>query len=180
MPSNLLFLLTGSIACHKACSAISKLVQSGDTVQTVATPAALRFVGKATLEGLTHRPVIDDLWNAPGDISHIALGQWADAALLCPATANTLNRLAAGLADDPVGTAYLAWPREEKPWLVFPAMNPAMLAHPATQASLKLLAARGDIIVEPDNGPLACGASGAGRLPEPERIIGALRAALGR
>ena len=169
----ILFLLTGSISCYKACAAISKLVQSGHEVQTIATPAALRFVGKATLEGLTHRPVLSDIWDSSAAINHVALGKWADIALLCPATANTINRLASGLADEIIGTTHLAWPRE-KPWLIFPAMNTAMLAHPATQASLKTLAARGAKIIESATGPLACGDAGAGRLPEPDQIVSAI------
>lgn len=170
----ILFLLTGSIACYKACAAISKLVQTGAEVQTIATPSALRFVGKATLEGLTHRPVHTDMWENATGINHIALGKWADIALLCPASANTISRLAHGIADDVIGTTYLAWPRE-KPWWIFPAMNSAMLAHPATQNSLKILAERGAKIFDSSTGQLACGDTGPGRLPEPDEILSAVR-----
>ena len=177
MHKNILFLLTGSISCYKACAAISKLVQAGNEVQTIATPSALRFVGKATLEGLTHRPVHSDMWENATGINHVALGKWADIALLCPASANTISRLAHGIADDVIGTTYLAWPLE-KPWWIFPAMNSAMLAHPATQSSLKILAERGAKILGSGIGQLACGDTGAGRLLEPEQIADAVLAAL--
>ena len=123
--SNILFVLTGSIAGFKACEAVSQLVQRGHQVRTVATAAALRFIGPATLEGLTGAPVLWDMF-APGvALEHINLTRWADLVIVCPATANTLNRLAAGLADDLPGALFLAHDRA-KPWLVAPAMNPAM------------------------------------------------------
>jgi phosphopantothenoylcysteine decarboxylase len=167
---NVLFLLSGSIACFKACSVISRLTQSGVTVQTVATPAALRFVGAPTLEGLSGRSVFSDLW-APGHaLDHIELARAADLALLCPATANTLNRLANGLADDPVGALFLAWELKDKPWWIAPAMNARMWEHPATAASLEKLRAWGVRILDPIDGPHACGEGGAGRLADPEQI----------
>ena len=167
----LLFLLTGSISCYKACFAISRLVQAGIEVRTVATPAALQFVGKATLEGLTGQPVFTDLWEPGRAMDHIDLARWADLALVCPATANTINRLAAGLADDPVGTLFLAWEIKKKPWWIAPAMNVAMLDHPITQASLKKLAGLGVRVFPGDEGALACGEEGSGRLLEPEQLI---------
>src|ERR1700679_3372876 len=126
----LLFLLSGSIACYKACFAISRLAQAGIEIRTVATPAALRFVGGPTLEGLTGHPVFSDLWQEGRAMDHIQLARWADLALVCPATANTINRLAAGLADDAPGALFLAWELRKKPWWIAPAMNHAMLAHP--------------------------------------------------
>ena len=95
----LLFQLTGSIACFKACELISRLAKRGVAVQTVASAGALRFVGAATLEGLTGRTPFTDLYEAGRTMDHIRLARWANVALLCPATANSLNRLAAGLAD---------------------------------------------------------------------------------
>ena len=97
--SNVLFILSGSIACYKACAAISQLVQRGHRVRAVATRAALNFVGEATLEGLTREKVATDLFAAGGALDHITLARWADITVVCPATANTLNRMAAGLAD---------------------------------------------------------------------------------
>lgn len=175
---NVLFLLTGSIACYKACTVISRLVQAGVTVQTVATPAALRFVGTATLEGLSGRPVFTDLWAEGQALDHIELARRADLALVCPATANTLNQLTAGLAHDPVGTLFLAWELNKKPWWVSPAMNHRMWEHPATAASLARLREWGVQVIDPVEGPHACGESGSGRLPEPEAIAAKVLAAL--
>ena len=175
---NILFLLTGSIACYKACAVISRLSQAGVTVQTVATPAALRFVGKATLEGLSGRPVFADLWEEGRALYHIELARAADLALVCPATANTVNRLASGLADDPVGALFLAWELEQKPWWISPAMNHRMWEHPATVASLRQLRDWGVQVLDPIEGPHACGEEGGGRLPEPENIAARILAAL--
>lgn len=178
-PPRLLFLLSGSIACYKACFAISRLAQAGIEIRTAATPAALKFVGPATLEGLTGQPVFSDIWTEGRAMDHIELARWADLALVCPATANTLNRLAAGLADDPVGALFLAWEHSKKPWWVAPAMNHAMLAHPVTQASLAKLAGFGVRVIDPGQGQLACGEEGSGRLAEPEVIIRQVLAELG-
>jgi phosphopantothenoylcysteine decarboxylase/phosphopantothenate--cysteine ligase len=175
---NVLFLLTGSIACFKACAAISRLVQAGVTVQTVATPNALRFVGAATLEGLTGRPVFSDLWQPGRALDHIELARAADLALVCPATANTVNRLAAGLAADPVGALFLAWELDRKPWWIAPAMNHRMWQHPATADSLTRLRGWGVRVLDPVDGPHACGEDGAGRLVEPEQIVTQVLAAL--
>ncbi len=175
----LLFLLSGSIACYKACHAISRLTQAGIEVRTAATPAALRFVGATTLEGLTGSPVFSDVWAESRVMDHIHLARWADLAIVCPATANTLNRLGAGLADDPIGALFLAWEIQQKPWWVAPAMNHVMLAHPATQTSLTKLRAMGVRVLDAGNGALACGETGEGRLIEPESLILQVLAALG-
>lgn len=169
--ADVLILLSGSIAAYKTCTVISRLVQAGVTVQTAATPAALRFVGAATLEGLSGRPVFSDLWEEGRALDHIELARNARLALLCPATANTLNRLAAGLADDPVGALFLAWELDQKPWWVAPAMNHRMWQHPATTASLEKLRGWGVRVLDPIDGPHACGEDGAGRLMEPEAIV---------
>lgn len=179
MPSNLLFLLTGSIACYKACDAISRLVQRGHRVRTVATEAALQFVGSATLEGLTREKVAVDLFAAGEALEHIELTRWADLVIVCPATANTLNRMAAGLADDLAGALLLAHDRN-KPLLVAPAMNPAMWSHPATVAAVARLRGWGAQFVAPGAGRTACGEVGEGRLAEPEEIVAAIEAALTR
>jgi phosphopantothenoylcysteine decarboxylase len=175
---NVLFLLTGSIACYKACTVISRLVQAGVTVQTVATPSALQFVGRATLEGLSGRPVFTDLWSEGCALDHIELARQADLALVCPATANTINRLAAGLADDPVGALFLAWELDQKPWWISPAMNHRMWEHPATIGSLAKLREWGVTLLDPVEGAHACGETGSGRLPEPEEIARKVLAAL--
>jgi phosphopantothenoylcysteine decarboxylase / phosphopantothenate---cysteine ligase len=176
---NVLFILTGSIACYKACDAISQLVQRGHTVRTVATEAALRFVGVATLEGLTRSKVSTDLF-APGEaLDHITLTRWADLTVVCPATAHTLNRMAAGLGDDLAGALLLAHDRA-KPLLVAPAMNPTMWTHPATTASVDRLRSWGIQFVQPGEGRTACGEVGEGRLAEPDEIVAAIEAALHR
>jgi phosphopantothenoylcysteine decarboxylase len=177
---NILFLLSGSIACYKACAVISRLAQGGVGVQTVATPAALRFVGAATLEGLSGRPVFSDLFESGRALDHIELARAADLALVCPATANTINRLAAGLSDDPIGALFLAWEMKEKPWWIAPAMNGRMWDHPATHASLEKLREWGVRVLDPVDGAHACGESGPGRLMEPEQITADVLAALSK
>jgi phosphopantothenoylcysteine synthetase/decarboxylase len=166
----ILFLLTGSIACFKACELVSRLAKRGMAVQTVASEGALRFLGPATLEGLTGRPPFTDLYEAGRTMDHIRLARWADLALLCPATANTLNRLAAGLADDPIGALFLAWELERKPWLVAPAMNATMWDHPATRAARERLSGYGARLLPVGDGRLACGEQGEGRLLEADAL----------
>jgi len=175
--SNLLFVFTGSIAGYKACEAISRLVQRGHRVRCAATTAALQFIGPATLEGLTGSPVLTDLFEPGQALDHINLTRWADVVVVCPATANTLNRLAAGLADDLPGALFLAHDRR-KPWLVAPAMNPAMWAHPATVAAVAKLQSWGVRLVPVGEGRTACGEMGAGRLAESDEIVAAVEAAL--
>jgi phosphopantothenoylcysteine decarboxylase/phosphopantothenate--cysteine ligase len=177
--SNLLFIFTGSIACYKACDALSRLVQRGHRVRTVATDAALKFVGPATLEGLTRAPVATDMFAPRTALDHIELTRWADAVVVCPATAHTINRFAAGLADDLPGALFLAHDRR-KPWLVAPAMNPAMWAHPATGAAVEKLRGWGVRFLPVGTGRTACGEEGEGRLAEPDVIVAGVEAALAR
>jgi len=177
--SNILFILTGSIAAYKACEVISALVQRGHAVRCVATPAALRFIGPATLEGLTGSPVQADLFEAGRALDHINLARWADLTVVCPATANTINRLAAGLADDLPGALFLAQDRT-KPWLVAPAMNPAMWSHPATREAVARLQSWGVHFVAVGEGRTACGETGEGRLAEPATVLAAIDTALAR
>jgi phosphopantothenoylcysteine decarboxylase / phosphopantothenate---cysteine ligase len=173
--SQILFILSGSIACYKACEAISQLVQRGHRVRTVATESALRFVGTTTLEALTEEKVASDLFAEGGALDHIALARWAEVTIVCPATAHTLNRMAAGLADDLAGALLLAHDAR-KPLLVAPAMNPQMWHHPATVASVEKLRSWGVGIVSPEVGRTACGEVGEGRLAEPAAIVAAIEA----
>ena len=175
----LLFLLTGSIACFKACELISRLAKRGVAVQTVASAGALQFVGAATLEGLTGRPPFTGLYDTGRAMDHINLARWADAAIVCPATANSLNRFAAGLADDPSGALFLAWELAKKPWLIAPAMNATMWDHPATRASRQRLAEQGARLLPVGDGRLACGETGEGRLLEVADIEAELVKVLG-
>ncbi len=177
--SKVLFFLTGSIACYKACTVISRLSQAGVSVQTVATPAALKFVGPATLEGLSGQPLFSDMWISGRALDHINCAREADLAIVCPATANTINRLAAGLADDLTGSLFLAWEHGKKPWYIVPAMNTYMFQHPATQSSLEKLSGWGVRVIEPAEGMLACGETGAGRLAEPDLVTNQILRALG-
>lgn len=176
-PSNLLVILSGSIACYKCCEVISQLVQRGHRVRVVATAGALRFVGAATLEGLTGEKVRSDLFEAGAALDHIALSRWADVTLVCPATADLLNRAAAGLGDDLATTLLLAhdW---KKPLLIAPAMNPLMWSHPATTAAVSRLRDWGARFVEVGIGRTACGEAGPGRLAEPAIIVAAVASAL--
>ncbi len=167
---NILFQLSGSIACYKACEVISRLLKAGHTVQTATTRNAEKFVGAATLEGLTGRRNLSDLWQTGDQMSHIRLPEWADAVVLCPASANTINKLAHGLADDLVSTLFQAHDFT-KPYYVAPAMNPRMLSHPATEAGLKRLESWGVRILPTGEGRLACGDFGFGKLLEPEEIF---------
>lgn len=175
---NILFQLSGSISCYKACHIISKLVQNGFEVQTAATPAALEFIGRATLEGLTSKAVFTDLFETGRMMDHIHLSKWADLAILCPATASTLNRLAHGIGDDVIGSLFLAYDLSKKPYLVAPAFNQQMHTHPATQASLITLKNWKVQVLPTDLGHQACGDFGPGRLLDPDQIyshiIGAL------
>ena len=172
---NILFQLSGSIACYKACTVISQLTQAGHDVQCVASASALRFIGAATLEGLSGRALLTDTF-APGRwMEHIELNRWAELSVLCPATANRLNKMATGVADDLLGNLWLTHDFS-KPLFVAPAMNTKMWTHPITQESVQKLEGLGVRFLRPAAGNLACGEIGEGRLLEPEEILKALLA----
>ncbi|OFZ15441.1 MAG: hypothetical protein A2Z20_12130 [Bdellovibrionales bacterium RBG_16_40_8] len=168
--SKILVGLTGSIACYKTCSLISQLVQEGHEVRVVATPNALKFVGEATLEGLTKQTVLSDNFTSAHMIEHITLARWADIFIVAPITANHLNKFSLGLADDLLTTLYLAY-ENHKPLYLAPAMNSVMYAHETVQQSISQLKRRGAKILEPTSGLLACGETGPGKMIEPEHII---------
>src|SRR5690606_33467299 len=130
--SKILFIMTGSIACYKACQLLSKLSQNNYEVQVVATASALEFVGNATLEGLSGKAVVSDIFAHGRNMDHIHLARWADLIIVAPATANFINKMAQGAADDLASTLFLAHDFT-KPFLVAPAMNTSMYQHPATQ-----------------------------------------------
>jgi phosphopantothenoylcysteine decarboxylase/phosphopantothenate--cysteine ligase len=157
---------------------ISQLVQDGHDVQTVVSRGALEFIGRATLEGLTGKRVLSDLYEEGRMMDHIHLSKWADLAILCPASANTINRLAAGLADDPIGALFLSFDFK-KPYLLAPAMNHQMFKHPATQTALGKLESYGVKVLPTGEGHQACGDVGEGRLLEPDQILEAIRKCLG-
>lgn len=168
MGKNILLNVTGSISCYKACALTSLLTKKGYNVKVVATEDSLKFVGKASFEGISHNKVETEMFDNDDPIPHIHLAQnWADLIISYPASANTINRLAAGLADDLFGAICLA-NNFEKPLLISPAMNTNMFRHPAVQASLKTLESWGAKILPCGEGELACGTTGVGRLLEPE------------
>jgi len=168
--TKILFKLTGSIAAYKSAYLISKLVQNGFEVQTVASNSALQFIGKATLEGLTSKPVYTDSFEDGKMMSHINLVKWADLTILCPASANTINKMANGVGDNLITSLFLAhdW---SKPYIIAPAMNTAMFNHPATQESFTKLEKWEVRILPTDDGHLACGDYGKGKLLDPDKIF---------
>lgn len=168
---NIIFSLSGSIACYKACTVISKLIQKGYNVQCICTRNAFEFIGRATLEGLTNRAVLYDMFDKEIYTKHIELSNWADISVLCPATANIINKLASGIADDYVSTNFLSWKIKEKPYIIFPAMNENMYEHLVTQNSIKKLKEIGVRVYETSEGYLACGTKGKGRMLEPDKIV---------
>jgi len=166
----------GGIAAYKAAELVRRLRERGADVQVVMTANATRFVGEATFQALSGRPVRSTLWDAQAEaaMGHIELARWADAIVVAPASASTLARLAHGLADDLLSTLALA---STAPLWLAPAMNQAMWAHPATQANIGTLRQRGARILGPGVGDQACGDVGAGRMLEPLEIVAALEQA---
>lgn len=169
----------GGIAAYKAADLTSKLQQAGALVDVVLTEHATAFVLPLTFSSLSHRPVFTNLWEPTGEAAaqHIALGQQADLLVIAPATANTIARLAHGMADDMLTTVALA---TTAPLLIVPAMEHHMYLHPATQANLQLLEQRGATILPPESGHLASGAVGMGRFPDTPTILAAINKLLGR
>ncbi len=169
----------GGIAAYKSADLTSKLQQAGALVDVVLTEHAVAFVQPLTFSSLSHRPVYTNLWEPSGEAAaqHIALGQQADLLVIAPATANTIARLAHGMADDMLTTVALA---TTAPLLIVPAMEHHMYRHPATQANLRLLEQRGATILPPEEGHLASGAVGMGRFPETPTILASIRSMLGR
>ena len=162
--------ITGSIAAYKAAVLIRLLIKKGAEVQVVITPAGKEFITPITLSALTSKPVIseffaqrDGSWH-----SHVALGQWADAMLIAPATASTIGKMAHGVADNMLITTYLSM---KAPVFVAPAMDLDMFAHPSTTENLDTLRRYGNHIIEPAEGELASHLVGKGRMEEPENIV---------
>jgi phosphopantothenoylcysteine decarboxylase/phosphopantothenate--cysteine ligase len=171
--------VTGSIAIYKACDLASKLTQAGARVDVVVTPEATKFVSPITFQSVTGRRAYWDMWDASSDVSelHVALARRAEVMVIAPATATMMARLALGLAEDLVSLTALA---TQAPIVLCPAMDPQMWAHPATQGHLETLRSRGLEVVGPEEGRLASGHMGWGRLSEVDKIMGAVRAVAGR
>ncbi len=164
----------GGIAGYKAAEVARLLGQRGHTVQTVMTAAAEEFIRPLTFAALTGQKALTDLFAIENAIEHIAVAQQNELLAIVPATADLMGRFASGLADDFLTTLYLAF---TGPVVVAPAMNVNMWRHPATQANLETLLARGHVVVGPEEGWLACGMTGAGRLSDPEEIAAAIERA---
>jgi phosphopantothenoylcysteine decarboxylase/phosphopantothenate--cysteine ligase len=191
--------VTGGIAAYKAADLCSKLAQAGAEVDVILTEAAARFVAPLTFAALSNRPALVNMWTSPGGdpIPHVRMAAAADLVIVAPLSANTLTKLALGLADNLLTSTLLATPiRDERrrtkdegratdggegvPWVLAPAMESHMWANPLTQAHAEALRARGAILVGPGVGRLASGASGAGRMAEPAEILAAARMTLAR
>ena len=182
--------VTGGIAAYKALELARLATKEGHAVRVLMTPAAKRFVGPPSFEGIVGAPVLSDEFERdplrgafPGDplpehdpIGHLEVVANADVYLIAPASANTVARLAAGIADSMVTTSFLAC---AAPRLVAPAMNDRMYRDAATQANLATLRQRGIVVIEPEEGPLASrGEHGVGRLPEPRTLLDAIERAI--
>lgn len=176
---NILLGVTGSIACYKAADLASKLTQAGANVDVILTQSALQFISPLTFQSVTGRYAYTDkdLWGNTGHVTHVGLGHQADIFVIAPATANTLAKLAHGIADNLLTVTALA---AKCPLLVAPAMDGGMYQHPATQSNVADLQARGAVIAGPDTGHLASGQIGVGRMLEPGSLFGHIRQLLGR
>ena len=174
---SILLAVTGGVAAYKSAELCRLLVKAGAQVQVVLTESASRFVGAATFQALSGKPVFTDLWDTrvPNTMAHIELARAADLIVVAPATAHTLARAAQGLADDLLSTLLLA---AGKPVLFAPAMNREMWLHPVTQRNMATLRADGARICGPASGEQACGEVGEGRLVEPGDLLQDIVAAL--
>lgn len=160
--------VTGGIAAYKTVQLVRALVTNGHEVHVVPTDDALRFVGTATWEAVSRNPVTTSVHDDVAEVRHVALGTSADLVIIAPATANTLAKMAAGIADSLLGVTLLA---TTAPVVVAPAMHTAMWQHAATQANIRVLQGRGIHVVGPADGPLTGGDSGPGRMVEPDEIL---------
>lgn len=168
-----LLCVCGGIAAYKSADLVRRLRDAGASVRVAMTENAQHFVGATTFQALSGETVRTSLWDAAAEMAmgHLELARWADRIVVAPATANTLAKLAHGFADDLVSTLCLA---TTAPIAVAPAMNHRMWLHAATQANVATLRERGVAVIGPDDGPLAEGESGPGRMSEPAAIVSAL------
>jgi phosphopantothenoylcysteine decarboxylase/phosphopantothenate--cysteine ligase len=176
---HILLAVSGSIAAYKAAEVASKLTQAGAQVDVLLTPAAEKFVSPLTFQSVTGRKAFTDadLWGGEAHVLHVGLGHSADLLVVAPATANTIAKLAHGMADNLVSITALA---ARCPILVAPAMDVGMYEHPATQENVRILIERGVIFAGPDEGRMASGLEGRGRFVEPGELLGHMRLLLGR
>jgi phosphopantothenoylcysteine decarboxylase/phosphopantothenate--cysteine ligase len=172
MKGKILLCVTGGIAAYKAIDLASQLTKSGFEVKIALTKNAQRFVSALSFSAIINQGVHTDLFENSDPIPHIHLADWADLTIVAPATANIIAKAAQGIGDDLVSTILLSQP---KPVLFVPAMNVHIYEHPATQNNLKILKERGNYILEPETGLLACGYEGKGKYPPNEEVIYAIR-----
>ncbi|WP_275041914.1 bifunctional phosphopantothenoylcysteine decarboxylase/phosphopantothenate--cysteine ligase CoaBC [Nocardiopsis halophila] len=165
------------IAAYKVCEVLRRFTETGHRVRVVPTADALRFVGEPTWAALSGRPVATGVWDSVHDVPHVRLGQGADLVLVAPATADLLAKAAHGLADDLLTNTLLT---ARCPVVFAPAMHTEMWEHPATRANVATLRSRGAVVLTPDSGRLTGADTGRGRLPDPEALFEAARAALRR
>ncbi|HPI12683.1 MAG TPA: bifunctional phosphopantothenoylcysteine decarboxylase/phosphopantothenate--cysteine ligase CoaBC, partial [Catalimonadaceae bacterium] len=165
--------ICGGIAAYKVLSLIRLLKKDGAEVRVIMTPSAVEFIGKLTAATLADSPVYSELADPDSGqwTNHVELGLWADLFLVAPATASTLSKMASGMSDNLLLTTYLS---ARCPVFVAPAMDLDMWAHPATQKNLQILKQQNVSVLEPNEGELASGLSGKGRMQEPEEIFSAL------
>ncbi len=175
----ILLIIGGGIAAYKACELVRLIKKSGMSVRCVLTKAGHNFVTPMSLAALSEDKVYTDLFDLKdeAEMGHIQLSRQADLVVVAPATADLMAKMAQGICDDLATTLLLA---TDKPVLVAPAMNVRMWEHPATQRNVATLKHDGISVLEPDEGPMACGEFGPGRLPEPEVIFAAIEKALSR
>ena len=171
--AKILLIVGGGIAAYKAAELIRGARKAGHQVTPVLTAGGAHFVTPMSLAALAESPVYTSLWDLKdeAEMGHIQLSRAADLVLVCPATADLIAKMAAGIADDLATTLLLA---TDKPVVIAPAMNVRMWSHEATQANIATLRKRGVTVIDPDEGPMACGEYGPGRLPEPEDILARL------
>ena len=171
--------VTGSIAAYKAADLASKLTQAGAQVDVILTGAGEKFVSPLTFQSVTGRRTYTDkdLWGNEAHILHVSFGKTADLLVIAPCTADTMAKLAHGIADNLLTVTALA---ATCPILIAPAMDGGMFDHPATQANLSTLLSRGALVAGPASGHLASGLSGKGRMIEPMEVLGHIRQALGK
>ncbi len=173
----ILLIVGGGIAAYKACELIRLARKADIGVRCVLTAGGAQFITPMTLAALSENPIHTSLWDLKdeAEMGHIQLSRQADLVVIAPATADLMAKMAAGIADDLATTLLLA---TDKPVLAAPAMNVRMWEHPATRRNVAQLRAYGITVIEPDEGPMACGEFGAGRLPEAEAILAAIQHAL--
>jgi len=158
----------GGIAAYKSCDLLRRLQDQGFGVTVIPTPSSLNFVGRATWEALSGRPVTSTVWEKVDEVRHVSLGSSTDFLIIAPATADLIARIAQGRADDLLTNTILA---STAPKLIVPAMHPAMWSNPATVANVQILRDRGFFVMEPDHGRLTGKDVGVGRFPETSRIL---------